>query len=132
MRAIQRGLPLPLGALQNRRSLVALDNLCDFIALCAQHPAAVGQAFVVSDGEDLSTPELVRSLARAMDRQARLLAVPAPLVRAAALLCKRQAAWQRLSGNLQVDITKARTLLGWSPPVSVDEGLRRAAAGLIP
>jgi nucleoside-diphosphate-sugar epimerase len=130
MRAVARGWPLPLGAIDNRRSLVALDNLVDFLLLCLAQPAAADQTFLVSDGEDLSTTDLLRRLGQAIGRPARLLPVPATLLTAAATLAGRGAAAQRLCGNLQVDITKARTLLGWTPPISVDEGLRRAAQGM--
>jgi nucleoside-diphosphate-sugar epimerase len=132
MRAVARGWPLPLGALDNRRSLVALDNLVDAILTCLEHPAAAQQTFLVSDGEDLSTTALLRRLGLALGRPARLVPVPAALLTVGATLLGRRAMAERLCGNLQVDITKARTLLGWSPPVRVDEGLRRAAAGLAP
>ena len=126
MKLVARGLPLPLASIDNRRSLVGIDNLVDFIITCLEHPAAANETFLVSDGEDLSTPDLIRRMARAMDRPARLLPVPkSVLMAAAAMLGKRDMA-QRLCGSLQVDISKARTLLGWNPPVSVDEGLRRA------
>lgn len=128
MRAVQRGWLLPLGAVHNQRSLVALDNLVDLIVTCIDHPAAVNQTFLVSDAEDLSTADLVRRMGLALGKPARLLAVPAPLmIWAASLLGKRGVA-QRLCGSLQVDISKARKLLGWAPPVSVDEGLRRVVA----
>ena len=125
-RLVAKGLPLPLASIDNRRSLVGIDNLVDFIITCLEHPAAANETFLVSDGEDLSTPDLIRRMARAMDRSARLLAVPkSVLMAAAAMLGKRDMA-QRLCGSLQVDISKARALLGWNPPVPVDEGLRRA------
>ncbi len=128
VRAVARGVPLPLGAVDNRRSLVGLDNLIDFILTCASHPAAANETFLVSDGEDLSTPDLIRRLGRAMGRPARLLPVPpALLMRAAAALGRRDVAG-RLLGSLQVDITKARRQLGWSPPVSVDDGLKQSSA----
>lgn len=130
MRAVALGVPLPLGALHNRRSLVGLDNLVDLLRVCLDHPAAANQTFLVSDGEDLSTTELVHRLGRALGRPARLLPVPAPLLRAGAALLGRRAAVDRLCGSLQVDIASTRARLGWTPPVSVDEGLRRAAAGL--
>jgi nucleoside-diphosphate-sugar epimerase len=130
MRAVQRGRLLPLGGIDNRRSLVALDNLVSFIVACVEHPGAANQSFLVSDGEDLSTPELVRRLAAAMHRPARLIPVPPSLLLGAASLLGRRAAAERLCGSLQVDITKARTLLGWSPPISVNEGMRRAVADL--
>jgi nucleoside-diphosphate-sugar epimerase len=130
MRWVRRGLPLPFGAVgHNRRSLVALDNLVDQIVTCARHPAAANQVFLAGDGEDLSTADLLRRLAEAMKVPARLFPVPVwALEAAAATLGKRELA-QRLCGNLQIDISKAQHLLGWRPVVSVDEGLRRAAAG---
>lgn len=132
MHAVASGWALPLAAIDNRRSLVGTDNLVDFLLLCLEHPAAANQTFLVSDGEDLSTPDLLRRLGNAMGRSARLWPVPPPLLTAGAALLGRRAAADRLCGNLQLDITKARTLLNWSPPVSVDEGLRRAVAGLVP
>ena len=124
-RLVSKGLPLPLASIDNRRSLVGIDNLVDFIVTCLEHPAAANETFLVSDGEDLSTPDLIRRMARAMDRPARLLPVPkSVLMAAAAMLGKRDMA-QRLCGSLQVDISKSRALLGWNPPISVDEGLRR-------
>jgi len=126
MRAVQRGWPLPLGAVHNQRSLVALDNLVDFIVTCITHPLAANQTFLVSDGQDLSTTELVRGMARASGVPARLLPVPVWALQAGARLLGKGDAVQRLCGNLQVDISKARSLLGWVPPVSVEEGLRRA------
>ena len=126
MRAVQRGWPLPLGAVHNQRSLVALDNLVDFIITCITHPLAANQTFLVSDGQDLSTTELVRGMAQAAGLPARLLPLPVWALRAGASLLGRGDSVQRLCGNLQVDISKARSLLGWVPPVSVEEGLRRA------
>jgi len=126
MRAVQRGWPLPLGAVHNQRSLVALDNLVDFIITCITHPLAANQTFLVSDGQDLSTNELVRGMAQAAGLPARLLPLPVWALRAGASLLGKGDAVQRLCGNLQVDISKARSLLGWVPPVSVEEGLRRA------
>lgn len=131
MRWLARGVPLPLGAVtHNRRSLVALDNLVDLIVTCLDHPAAANQTFLVSDGEDLSTADLLRRLGQAMGRPARLLPVPPTLLKLGATLLGRPDLYQRLSGSLQVDIRKTRQLLGWTPPVGVDEGLRRAAGAL--
>ena len=126
MRAVQRGWPLPLGAVHNQRSLVALDNLVDFIVTCITHPQAANQTFLVSDGQDLSTTELVRGMAQAAGVSARLLPVPVWALQAGASLLRKSDAVQRLCGSLQIDISKARSLLGWVPPVSVEEGLRRA------
>jgi len=125
---LNKGVPLPLGAIHNQRSLVALDNLVDLIVTCIDHPAAANQTFLVSDGEDLSTTELLRRMGAALGKPARLLPVPAFMLQAgAALLGKRDMA-QRLCGSLQVDISKTRELLNWTPPVSVDQALAKTAA----
>ncbi|MFI5447127.1 UDP-glucose 4-epimerase family protein [Polaromonas sp. UC242_47] len=131
MHSVQRGMPLPLGAVHNQRSLVALDNLVDFIITCVTHTQAANQTFFVSDDCDLSTTELVRGLARAAGVSAHLLPVPVWALQAGATLLGKGDAVQRLCGNLQVNISKARSLLGWKPPISVDEGLRRAVAGTV-
>ena len=128
MRAVQHGWPVPLGAVHNKRSLVALDNLVDFIITCLTHPQAANQTFLVSDGHDVSTPELVRGMAMAAGVPARLLPVPVWALQAGATLLGKSDAVQRLCGNLQVDTSKARDLLGWVPIVPVQEGLRRATA----
>lgn len=130
MRAVQRGWPLPLGAVHNQRSLVALDNLVDFIVGCITDPKAANQTFLVSDGQDLSTSDLVRKMAQAAGVPARLLPVPVWALQAGASLLGKGDAVHRLCGNLQVDISKARTLLNWKPPMSVDEGLRKALVGV--
>lgn len=127
MRWLQKGVPLPFGAIHNRRSLVALDNLVDLIVTCIDHPAAANQIFLVSDGEDLSTSDLLRRMGAALGKPARLLPVPSRLLETGALILGKQALAQRLCGSLQVDINKTRELLGWSPPVGVDEALRRTA-----
>jgi len=104
---------------------VALDNLVDFIAGCIRHPEAANQTFVVSDGDDLSTPELIRRMARFMGKPSRLIFVPVWMLKAGAAMIGKQDRLQRLCSNLQLDISKTRTLLGWKPPLSVDEGLRQ-------
>jgi nucleoside-diphosphate-sugar epimerase len=125
IRAVQRGWPLPLGAVHNRRSMVALDNLVDFIATCLVHPQAGNQTFFVSDGRDMSITELLRALANVARIHARLVPVPVWALRTGAAVLGKGAVIQRLCGNLQVDIGKACNLLDWAPPISVDEGLRR-------
>jgi nucleoside-diphosphate-sugar epimerase len=125
-RLVAKGLPLPLASINNRRSLVGIDNLVNFIVTCLEHPSAANETFLVSDGEDLSTPDLIRRMARAMNCPARLLPVPESVLMAAAAMLGRRDMAQRLCGSLQVDISKARELLEWNPPISVDEGLRRA------
>ena len=129
MRWVARGIPLPLGAIYNSRSMVALDNLVDLLVSCVKHPAAAGQTFLVSDGEDVSTSELLRRTAQAMGKKAFLLPIPAFVLELGAALLGKRAVVQRLCGSLQLDINKTRQLLRWNPPVSVDEGLRRAAEG---
>ena len=128
MHAVQRGWPLPLGAVHNQRSLVALDNLVDFIVTCITHPQAANQTFLVSDGQDLSTTELVRGMAQAAGVPVRLVPVPVWALQTGASLLGKGDIVQRLCGDLQVDISKAHSLLGWVPPVSVEEGLRRTMA----
>ena len=132
LQAVVRGIPLPLACIDNRRSLVALDNLLDFIVTCIGHPAAANQTFLVSDGEDISTPELIRRMAGAVDRPARLIPVPLWLLGTGARLLGKQDRLQRLTGSLQLDVSKAHDLLGWHPPVTVDEGLRRTLGGNLP
>ena len=128
LRALDSGIPLPLASVTgNQRSFVFVDNLVSLIACCVDHPAAANQTFLVSDDESLSTTTLLRRMGEALGRPARLIPVPVPLLRmGAALLGKRDMA-QRLCGSLEVDIMKTRELLGWTPPISVDEGLRRTA-----
>ncbi|QQE64615.1 NAD-dependent dehydratase [Leptolyngbya sp. BL0902] len=123
MRWLDKGYPLPLGAIHNRRSLLALSNLVDLIITCLTHPAAANQTFLASDDEDLSTTDLLRRLAKALKKPARLIPVPMPLLQAAAQIIGKPALAQRLCGSLQVDISKTQALLGWTPPVSVDQGL---------
>jgi len=127
---VRQGVPLPLGAVHNRRSLLALDNLVDFIALCAnpeRSPQAANQTFLVSDGDDVSTTELLRRVAHAYGVPARLLPVPLGLMHAAARLLGKAAEADRLLGSLQVDASKARNLLGWVPPVTMQAQLRQMA-----
>ena len=121
--AVDKGWPLPLGVIENRRSLLYLGNLVDAIQLCLEHPAAAGQTYLVSDGEDVSSPELVRRLARAMGRPARLLPVPPAWLRLAGGLLGRCAEVERLLGSLVVDSSRIRRELGWSPPFRLDAGL---------
>ncbi|POA32069.1 MULTISPECIES: SDR family oxidoreductase [unclassified Pseudomonas] len=127
MRWLYHGVPLPFGAVRNRRSLVAIDNLVDLIVTCSEHPAAANQVFLASDGEDVSTTQLLRKLAGALGKPARLLPIPVWLMSGAATLLGRKALSQRLFGSLQVDISKNQQLLGWTPPVSLDNALRLTA-----
>ncbi len=123
--AVERGWPLPLAAVDNRRSMLAVGNLCDFLLRVADEPSAVGETYLLADGEDVSIPELLRRLARVMDRPSRLLPVPPRLLEAALRAVGRGGVADRLLGDLRVDIAKV-TALGWRPPLSVDEGLAAA------
>ncbi|WP_285420646.1 SDR family oxidoreductase [Pseudomonas sp. efr-133-TYG-5] len=127
MQWLDKGVPLPFGAIHNSRSLVAVDNLVDLIFVCIRHPAAANQIFLVSDGEDLSTTQLLKKMALALDRPPRLLPVPAWIFKFGAAVLGRKDISNRLCGSLRVDITKTRALLGWSPPVSVSEALKVTA-----
>ena len=127
LRVLSRGVPLPLGlATHNRRSFVALDNLVNFIITCVHHPNAANQTFLVSYNEDVSTADLLRRMAVALGVPSRLIPVPLCVLNLSAKLLGKADVAQRLLGNLQVDITKNKTLLGWQPPLGVDEGLRLA------
>lgn len=127
VRWVHRGLPLPLGGVtHNRRSLVGLDNLVDLILVCADHPKAANQTFLISDGEDLSTTELLKRIGKALKQPACLLWVPAGAISFMAGLVGKKVISQRLLGSLQVDVHKTCELLDWKPSVAVDEGLRRA------
>ena len=128
LQLVARGAPLPLGAVRNRRSLVSVFNLCDLVAVSAMHPAAAGETFLASDQHDLSTVALIRSIAHAMGRTARLFPFPVGALRMLARALRQEAAVERLVGSLQVDSSRATRLLGWTPKVSVGEGLRQTAA----
>jgi nucleoside-diphosphate-sugar epimerase len=128
MRWVSWGIPLPLGAVtHNRRSFVALDNLVDLTMVCTHHPAAANHIFLASDGEDLSTAELLRRMGPALETSVSLPAVPLAWLEIGARLMRRTSIYHRLCGSLQVDISKTRQLLEWTPPLTVEEGLWLAA-----
>jgi nucleoside-diphosphate-sugar epimerase len=129
---VARGMPLPLGAVQNRRSLISLDNLVDATVRCLDHPAAAGKTFLVSDGEELSTPALVRRIANALGRPARLFPVPAAMLRLAGALVGRSDDVARLLDDFVLDASHIARTLEWLPQVSLDQGLARAIAGRRP
>lgn len=126
---MKKGFPLPLGSLtKNYRSFISVDNLVDFIILCIEHPKAAGQVFFVSDGEDLSTAELVRRIGSAMRIKVRLIPIPAWTLKVVDLILGKKEFSRRLCDSLRIDISKAKSILGWNPPISVDEGLKRAVS----
>lgn len=128
---LESGMPLPLGSIRNKRSMIYLGNLVDLIATCIDHPAAGNQTFLASDGEDLSTPDLLRRMGAALGKPARLVSVPAWLLKAGASAVGETEAIQRLCESLRADITKTRRMLDWNPAASVDEGLRITAEKIL-
>jgi nucleoside-diphosphate-sugar epimerase len=124
---IRRGIPLPLASVQNRRSLIYLENLVDALACCVKDARAAGQTYLVSDGEDLSTPELIRRLGRALGLTVRLWPFPLPMLRCLGYIAGKQEVIDRLLGSLQVNSSKIRRELDWHPPFSVDHGLAETA-----
>jgi nucleoside-diphosphate-sugar epimerase len=131
VRWLRKGIPLPLGAIHNRRSLVALGNLTDFIAVCLKNPAAANQIFLISDGEDISTTDLLKRIACLTQKSDRLLPVPPAWIERVAIIIGQGDAARRLCRDLRVDISKARDLLGWSPPSNLDESLLAAVKGIV-
>lgn len=125
MNLAKKNLPLPLGSIKNKRSLVALDNLVDLIITCIDHPKAVNQIFLVSDDHDISTTELLIELTRAAGKKPRLIPVPMKLIQIVATLLGKKAIADRLCGSLQVDISQTKETLGWKPPVSFEQGIAR-------
>lgn len=125
LKMAEKNLPLPLGAIHNKRSLVALDNLVDLIVTCIDHPKAANQTFLVSDDQDVSTTELLKLMTRAAGKKPWLLPVPMSWLKLAGKLTGKQAVIDRLCGNLQVDISHTKQTLGWTPPVTVEEGIAR-------
>jgi nucleoside-diphosphate-sugar epimerase len=127
LKVLAKGIPLPLASVNNRRSLVYVGNLVDALILCATHPAAVGQTYLVSDGEDVSTPDLLRQLGGAMGHPARLIPCPQALLRLGGRMAGKADQVERLLGSLQVDSGKIRRELGWMPPYTVSRGLQATA-----
>ncbi len=123
LRVVRAGLPLPFASINNRRSFVSLDNLVDLIATCVEHPGASGEVFLAADGEDLSTADLVRRIARSMGKRDPLFPFPPSLLRAASHLVRKRPVCDRLCGSLTVDAGKAKNLLGWKPVASVDDSI---------
>ena len=122
---VQSGIPLPLGGLQNQRSLIGIDNLIDLLTQCINHPEAGGKTFLVSDGVDLSTPDLLNHIASAMGCSARLFPVPRSVLKLFGFIIRKQSEMERLIGSLRVDINYTKKILNWRPPVSVEDSFKR-------
>jgi nucleoside-diphosphate-sugar epimerase len=127
LRIVKKQIPLPLGAVKNKRSFVFLDNLVDMVICCITHQNAANQVFLVSDDEDLSTTQLLTKMGRAFNKNTLLLPIPMYILNAAAKCVGKTKVAQQLLGSLQVDIEKTKSLLEWNPPFSVDEALRKTA-----
>jgi len=125
MKLAAKNLPLPLGAIHNKRSLVALENLVDLIVTCIDHPKAANETFLVSDDQDVSTTELLNKMTVAAGKKPWLIPVPMKLIQLGAMLLGKKAVADRLCGNLQVDISHTKNVLGWSPPITLEQGLAR-------
>lgn len=124
LKLMRSGVPLPFGSIQNQRSMIGLSNLADLLVRCVDHPAAGGQTLLASDGEDVSTPDLLRLIAAALGRSARLVSVPVPLLRWVGWVLSKQGEIDRLVGSLKVDSRRTRELLGWTPPATLADGIR--------
>lgn len=127
LKVLAKNIPLPLASIENRRSLVYIGNFVDALLRCVTHPAAAGQTYLVSDGEDVSTPDLLRQLGAAMGHPARLLPCPPVLLKLAGRLVGKSGQIDRLLGSLQVDSSKIRRELGWQPPYTLQQGLQATA-----
>jgi len=125
IKLIYSKIPLPLGGIKNKRSLIGIDNLLDVLVRCVEHPDIAGKTFLVSDGEDLSTPELIRLLASTMDQPAKLFTVPTFLLKFLGFIMGKQSEVNRLTRSLVIDSSYVREILNWTPPVSVEEGIRK-------
>ncbi len=123
VKLIAKGYPLPLGAIKNKRSLVSINNLISLIMVCIEHPLASNQIFLVSDDEDISTTDLLRRVARVLSVPARLIPVPMVFLQLAAKMLRKEKLVQKVCGSLQLDISKTKELLAWTPLESVDQGL---------
>jgi nucleoside-diphosphate-sugar epimerase len=127
MKVVQSGIPLPLSSITNKRSLIYVGNLVDALVVCAKHPDAAGRTYLVSDGEDVSTPELLRRLALALDKPARLFPVPLVLIRLLGAITGNGETVNRLLGSLMVNSSKITQELGWKPPFTMEQGLKETA-----
>lgn len=128
---VNRGVPLPLGAIVNKRSLVSLDNLVDFVIVCIHHLKAANQVFLVSDGEDLSTSEILEKITIALGKKNKLIPVPVLWIKLVCFLLGKKNIVQRIFSSLQVDISKNKELLNWTPPYSVNQSMAKTAAAFL-
>ncbi len=130
LRLVNLGIPLPLGNINNLRSFIYLGNLIDAIIVCIQHPRAAGEVFLVSDGQDISTPDLIRMIAQTMGKKPRLFTPPYSILKALCMVVGKSEELEKLTGTLVVDSSKIRNLLGWKPPFTLREGIRETVRGM--
>jgi len=131
MHWLSKGIPLPFGAINNKRSLIALDNLVDLIITCVDHPAAANQIFLASDGEDISTTELLQKISLSLKQKPRLIPVSSKVLCMVAGLIGKRGLARRLIGSLQVDITKTKNVLNWHPPLNLDDALKKTVQSFL-
>jgi nucleoside-diphosphate-sugar epimerase len=123
LKLLDSGWPIPLGGIRNSRSMIYVDNLVDMVATCIRRPAATGNVFVVSDGEDISTPNLIVHMSKALGKSPRMFALPKKVLRGLAALVGRTGEIEKLSASLIIDISKVQAVLDWKPPVRLEQGL---------
>ena len=129
IKLVKLGIPLPLSMVKNQRSMIGIDNLINLLIRCIDHPQACGKTFLVSDGEDLSTPKLINYIATSMGLKARLFPVPLTILKFLGFIFGKQKEVNRLTGSLRVDNNHTQKVLNWKPPLSVEEGIRRMVQG---
>ena len=129
IKLVKSGIPLPFSLVKNQRSMVGIDNLVDILIRCIDHPEASGKTFFASDGEDLSTPELIKLIASSMGRKANLFPLPIFMLKFLALIMGKREEINRLTGSLRIDNSYTKEILNWTPPISVEEGIRRMVQG---
>jgi len=131
LRWMDKNIPLPFGSVHNKRSFVGINNLVDLILTCIEHPAAANQVFLVSDGEDMSTTELLNRVASSLGKKSNLIPVNQKLLDFCLKLIGKKDLATQLLGSLQIDISKSQELLNWTPPISIDEELRKTARNFL-
>lgn len=128
LKLVSSGVPLPLAGIKNVRTMVALENLVDFIMICAEHPLAANELFLISDGQPVSTPQIIKALASGMKSRAPLFAVPDMFLYGGAKILGKLSVYQQLCGSLEIDSSKSRALLSWVPPLEVKDALEKAGS----
>jgi len=129
IKLVKSGIPLPLSLVKNQRSMIGIDNLVDLLIRCIDHPEASGKTFLASDKEDLSTPELIKLIASSMGRRTNLFPFPISMLKFLGSVFGKSEEINRLVGSLRIDDSYTKEILNWTPPISVEEGIRRMVQG---